>query len=91
MTAHTPGPWIVTASRDQVRTPIYPVAEALCPNRFSREADARLIAAAPSLLEALRQCVEAIESIAGDLDPFEMPTPALDRARFAIAKAEEGS
>jgi hypothetical protein len=48
------------------------------------EANARLIAAAPELLEALKVLVEAAE-----FSPLLCGFDALDRAHAAIAKAEE--
>ncbi len=75
MTAkHTPGPWHVdTDSRDGARTVVLDhQCDAICDTlpgategdriaaRNEAEANARLIAAAPELLGALRLCVERI-------------------------------
>jgi hypothetical protein len=51
---------------------------------YPMEANARLIAAAPELLEALKVLVEAAE-----FSPLLCGFDALDRAHAAIAKAEE--
>lgn len=50
-------------------------------------ADARLIAAVPDLLEALRQAVIVLESIA-DTHNYDISIGAVPQARAAIAKAE---
>jgi hypothetical protein len=80
---HTPGPWTIR------RTGAAQVALAIAANghdtvaAFPRgtdkdyEADARLIAAAPDLLEALKWCADAMGS-----------GPCRDAADAAIAKAE---
>lgn len=89
---HTPGPWSVES-----------VAEVICGNLPSphmvigddceivadvhREANARLIAAAPDLLEALEYAVSMYGKPGG---PWSIPADPggwLDRARTAIAKA----
>ena len=93
---HTPGPWIVgpssnpkngTGWRDILSTggefsPAY-VGEAL-------EQDARLIAAAPSMLEALealfRECV-MIHRFGGDAYNGQAADDAVASARAAIAQA----
>ena len=65
MSKHTPGPWTVKLNRVE-RHPVYgpdgePVARCLCPRPSTKEwdANARLIAAAPEMLEALELFMEA--------------------------------
>jgi hypothetical protein len=65
MSAHTPGPWDFVTGRTlhHVETQIDNPAGAgipVCSVPLKREADARLIAAAPYLLEALREGRRAI-------------------------------
>lgn len=101
--AHTRGPWIVSGySRDRqlcIEQGGYAVAYA-CPRAsspasgpqyYEREANARLIAAAPELLQLVR---EALQHFTEDQDP-ENDTPHLidlrdwtKAARTAVAKAE---
>lgn len=108
MSAHTPGPWKVTEERgdDGVQITLYgqrqwvhAIGQPWVPYRLAvldcdavRDPDARLMAAAPELLEALRlvqeamtvlrpQCTEGAD-VADVLDSF---IPAV---RAAIAKAE---
>lgn len=96
---HTPGPWVtadsfgplkdgtsVQAAKGGEHAPLI----ASCTGSFGREgaqANARLIAAAPELLEALSLCVVAIQ----DEDPEPLPGTVwhkpLERARAALAKA----
>ena len=80
MSKHTPGPWtfvheggidggyFIDAKEDVV----------VLPRGRLNEADARLIAAAPDLLAALKAVMEAAEKW----------SPAIDQGRAAIAKAE---
>ena len=93
-TNHTPGPWEVRPSsnpkngtlwRDVVSTgceysPSY-VGEAL-------EADARLIAAAPELLEALDELLAELDSREPPQGCIYRDTGGMELARSAIAKAE---
>jgi hypothetical protein len=92
---HTPGPWKLAttyakaqAGKYQVvpwatqRQPIARVAARPDYPPEQAEADARLIAAAPELLEALRECLGVLESYAGH--------PIVEAARSAIAKAGGG-
>jgi hypothetical protein len=67
MSDHTPGPWAVgrkfevgprSDADDQTRGFILPLADVFGDNR---EADARLIAAAPLLLEALEDLLDVYE------------------------------
>ena len=81
MSKHTPGPWKLV-DRDSVLIPIAPYewAEAY----GGTEANARLIAAAPDLLEALKGMLLHM-----GMDEDEWNKPTFDHARAAIAKAEE--
>ena len=65
MTKHTPGPWTIEAAPEYASMPCGGVATVNTPNGLHvavvcdvDSADARLIAAAPDLLEALR-CITA--------------------------------
>lgn len=90
--AHTPGPWLIIPGGDEwsqgrIAT-IEPKPETMISENYwtvaevnnrrdEREANARLISAAPDLLEAL----EAVVSVA------DRATTEFDLARAAIAKA----
>lgn len=88
---HTRGPWYRSGKT------VYALNEQGF-NRFSAlvqdartgdeelEANARLIAAAPELLEALIMCCQSMSSVLPDFNPFDQA--AYDKARAAIAKAE---
>jgi hypothetical protein len=85
MSKHTPGPWkvesrgykyIVSKSGDGYITRDVCRMDASTMAAFAQEANARLITAAPDLLEALRDMVDH-----GDATAFA-------KARAAIAKAE---
>ena len=77
---HTPGPWrvedgrIVTGFVDD-RIEVYTGEE-------GREGDLSLIAAAPELLEALRELLPIAEAC------HEVPPTRANKARAAIAKAQ---
>ena len=80
---HTPGPWTVSETRHSYDTVIRgpknePIALALIAGYTKQEgqSNARLIAAAPELLEALQMLLE-----------FPNTGPATSAARAAIAKA----
>ena len=87
---HTPGPWRADAwnfhSRTTVRAGDETIAE--CHghgrDRHQCEADARVIAAAPDLLEALEDALDLIESIS----PVEGDTVRKARAAIAAATGE---
>lgn len=91
MSAHTPGPWLVASGT----TTVYALNEGF--NRFTAcvqgvhilsselEANARLIAAAPDLYEALKAIVELDDGDKPDLWHFEKE---FEQARAAIAKAK---
>ena len=85
----TPGPW--ETSRDAVpegytQVTIYAEADGeRVATAFRTEANARLIAAAPTLYEALREALEALD----DPDTTRQEQyDAADSARAALAKAE---
>lgn len=86
-TKHTPGPWTYEPGDSMECGCIWAPARMVCdfiedPN----EADARLIAAAPDLLEALR----AVDVLFGHLARDSTQRIWLDNARAAIAKATTG-
>ena len=85
MSQHTEGPWIADGA--QIFTSDTNVAQANG-YRIDREtvaANARLIAAAPELLEALEQMVSVFLDTEGRHG--ESKNDAMDAARAAIAKA----
>ena len=92
MSTHTPGPWIIhraseyTMDSEDDEKIMSIIAENGQMILFTDsgyfkplEGNARLIAAAPELLEALKACVEALEFI---------PCRARNEARVVITKAE---
>ena len=97
-TKHTPGPWkarkgfhadtIEIFHPDKsVKPPFYPCEIATIASdrdTAKAKANARLIAAAPELLEALQAFVKYADDVNDD-------SPELDRARSAIAKATGGA
>ena len=105
MSAHTPGPWLVSVSRDFVDSKAHLIAQSLAPSAAARHANTQLIAAAPVMLETLRECVEAVEAClpAGDEEVGLPEFPSLklseiwnrrERARAvldAIRKATGGA
>ena len=91
---HTPAPWEAKGDWVYARNGMTPIADCDVGARArkEREADARLIAAAPVLLAALKDVTDALERHV-DIgtqyrpSPYEHPLNAYDRARAAIAKA----
>ena len=93
--AHTPGPWLAVTSDANTVVSIFGkgrptrIAEVhsytpgFGPARPERDANAKLIAAAPDLLSALRLMLADFE----DYPASERPCHAFDVARAAIAKA----
>jgi len=92
MSTHTPGVWIATkgeyrgwtigeASGDSRAIAEIPFAAHWSVHAERYEADARLIAAAPELLEALKAFVN-------DIVPNSPKDPLWEQARAAIQKAE---
>lgn len=97
-TKHTPGPWFVGEQMPAPSKSIHAfigIGNGACHVGLASitpltgfceaEANARLIAAAPELLEACKEVVFLIEGIAG-LDDQQIQ--AINQARAAIAKAE---
>jgi len=98
-TKHTPGPWFTC---EQVKQP-HPHAlvgigngsthvayVSVTPaNAFEADANARLIAAAPDLLAALRNCVETLDAAKQQANGGCEWIASIE-ARAAIAKAEGG-
>lgn len=99
MSGHTPGPWVavnvgsddepmmeVRAARIAGQPPRHSVA--ICATGDSPQemenANARLIAAAPDLLAALKKARVAVSAYSPD------PTEPLDEIDAALAKAEAG-
>lgn len=78
MAQHTPGPWKITAASFTIKAAAVGTVVYGNPDNPNRLADARLIAAAPDLLEALK----------GVLRVADRATTEFDAARAAIAKAE---
>lgn len=81
----TPGPWFFDGPR--IDSKEYYVAEVhpLQPSLAIRNANARLIAAAPDLLAALMELVDIVEGHVEDGDTLDSLT--LQPARAALAKA----
>ena len=84
MSTHTPGPWHV-ANGCQIRSAKDQIAKAWMMRNGEGLANARLIAAAPELLEALEEIVSA-----ADGDGWSQLDADLRKARAAIAKAKGG-
>lgn len=91
MNKHTPGPWFatkfnpVTGDIDDCYLYVEPgiaVIERKVKGRDQHDAaNARLIAAAPDLLEALEYCLDCLG------DEFALPSDCQSTARSAIARA----
>lgn len=107
---HTPGPWTVTQYSNYAGWAVGHPSRGCIAERWYKdekhvsaiyddgemEANARLIAAAPDLLEALREITDHLEAVlSGPIAqvvtwPADFPNslPTIARARLAIAKAE---
>lgn len=83
---HTPGPWTVKRGQVQAETSQGYVIIGLAPGWSLKEqqANLRLIAAAPELLEALKSALSVLQLWVDDPDDEEM----LERLPALIAKAE---
>ena len=91
MTAHTPGPWVYERRGDKFVVGKRGEGAFIRIDEFSPEideADARLIAAAPDLLEALERAVAEFEQWMPRSLGYEFTH--LPKMRAAIAKARGG-
>jgi hypothetical protein len=83
MTKHTPGPWIVCGTYQPAIVAYDDSVVANCPqNNGCHEANARLIAAAPDLLDVLMEFLTDQET----MNPPYRNEAICERARAAIAK-----
>jgi hypothetical protein len=94
-TSRAPGQWAVknlSVYTDYGTGPRHKVADTRQPlfTRECQEANARLIAAAPELLAALRQLVKDADDNSESLKVWRAAHPHLEAARAAIAKATGG-
>ena len=91
MSKHTPAPWVYDsfALREEIRSESNPliavVSSVHCSSPEQMRDNARLIAAAPELLEALEALLNEPTNA-----PDYLPTKLWDRAREAVAKAKGG-
>ena len=97
MSDATPGPWIAVANRgnnavsDVVDRDGYTIAHCRNVSVGCWEANARLIAAAPDLLAALKHLLAFVEAHTEAGEVIPPYTVEHVRARAAIAKAEGGA
>ena len=88
---HTPGPWTHKATAGNHDFSIYPESTGrdVALVRDYNESNARLIAAAPELLEALKECITYEGAMAEKSHAYAMRRLAsiTEIARAAIAKA----
>lgn len=91
MSKHTPGPWYFLPDRNgrlQVGPSInYTVAAMWVTPLEGQEANARLISAAPELLEALEKCRKELSAWMQCYCEDAATQEAISQARAAIAKA----
>jgi hypothetical protein len=106
-TKHTPGPWVSTIATETTHKEIFigptdnitinPLCKLPLPNEFkpNQEANAKLIAAAPDLLEALQRlmacpAINLDSNEAEDIEAYRQATNAVTKAIFiGIQKATE--
>lgn len=85
MSGHTPGPWKLQKHGSMGQGVVMYFVNDTTSIGTSNEADAKLIASAPDLLDALTRIVAAMDDHNGD----EI-VPAVRAAKIAIAKATGG-
>lgn len=95
MSKHTPGPWEIWPFKHAGAYSVSPVgktdAEDVVADKIHNESNARLIAAAPELLEALRETLESLRVWQEQYDPDatdEVTDQTIRRGSLAIARAE---
>ena len=91
---HTPGPWTVSPDNSRVvqgegRRIALAYSHAIQPGAVG-DANARLIAAAPELLEALEQAVRYLEHPDVTALPFALPVTNVSRVARAAIEAAKG-
>lgn len=81
--SHTTGPWVVDIDGRNIigQGNGYPVVA-----KVKRDEDARLIASAPEMLEALKDIISTFDSV--DMGVEQIMREMRDIARTAIAKVE---
>lgn len=84
---HTPGPWGFMGT-EQFGYAINHGPPGILADSIMSQANARLIAAAPDLLEALRALADVSRTYLAHMDADDIVT--LEQARAAIARATEG-
>ena len=84
---HTPGPWRVDYSQGIITQDGSPIAYVCDDYSDTPSPDARLIAAAPDLLEALKAMLFAFEELAKVIKPLSSD-PVVVACRAIIAEAE---
>ena len=79
----TPGPW-ETVDHDGFGVNVWNVAGNKCIAERCRDSDARLIASAPDMYEALKELEDSISY----WSDYEVPIGIVDRISAALAKAD---
>jgi len=80
---HTKGPWLYDETYGLIMAGEYEIAACHAGRGTDEKANARLIAAAPELLDALRWTIAALE-----YHGIDSSTGELDKAKQVLAKAE---
>lgn len=81
----TPGPWHFDTLRPDKLSHIHNADDGWVASCFSK--DARIVAAAPEMREALRDLLEAVESSGGMESAPNVEAPEMPAARAALARA----
>lgn len=89
-TKHTPGPWRIVSGIDVVDFYDYSICSVATSNKTQaeRKANARLIAAAPDMYDALKNIMHGIDTGAITSDHDETFANAIKQANAAISAAE---